>query len=56
MSPFESSLSNDSTSFYAQIDKMTVATLKAFLKSRGMPVGGKKGDLVSRIKQALQDG
>ncbi|CAN0423790.1 unnamed protein product [Laminaria digitata] len=31
-------------------------TLKSFLKSRDLPVGGKKGDIVQRIKQALQEG
>eukprot|EP00752_Nemacystus_decipiens_P005093 g4622.t1 len=36
-----------------QIDHFTVPTLKSFLKSRHMSVSGKKGDLVSRIEQAL---
>ena len=31
-------------------------TLKSFLKSRQMSVAGKKGDLVSRVQQALQSG
>ncbi|CAM9571952.1 unnamed protein product, partial [Ectocarpus sp. 12 AP-2014] len=36
------------------IDRFTVPTLKTFLKSRGMSATGKKGDLVARVRQALQ--
>ncbi|CAN0246272.1 unnamed protein product [Ascophyllum nodosum] len=37
-----------------QIGTFTLPTLKGFLKSRGLAVGGKKSDLVDRVSLALQ--
>ncbi|HJN55740.1 MAG TPA: SAP domain-containing protein, partial [Candidatus Poseidoniales archaeon] len=37
-------------------DEMTVAELKALLKERGLPVSGKKADLIERLSEApVQD-
>jgi len=33
-------------------DKYNVAELKAMLKEKGLPVGGKKADLVARLEEA----
>lgn len=38
-----------------QVESFTLPMLKGFLKSRGLAVGGKKGDLVHRVKHALQE-
>jgi len=35
------------------IAKQTVPALKAFLRARGLPVGGKKAELVERAEEAL---
>jgi len=37
-----------------EVPKQTVPSLKAFLKSRGLPVSGKKADLVDRALGALE--
>jgi hypothetical protein len=37
-----------------ELSKQTVPNLKAFLKSKGLPVGGKKADIVDRVAGALQ--
>ena len=33
-------------------DKYNVAELKAMLKEKGLPVGGKKADLIARLEEA----
>ena len=37
------------------VAKQTVPNLKAFLKSKGLPVGGKKADLVERALSVLSE-
>ena len=36
-----------------ELVRQTMPNLKAFLKSKGLPVGGKKADLVDRAERAL---
>jgi hypothetical protein len=38
------------------LGKLTIPELKAYLKSLRLPVGGNKGDLEERARQALQLG
>ena len=40
--------------FHTPLSSQQVDTLKAFLKSRGLPVGGKKQELVDRVLEALE--
>ena len=36
-------------------DKMTVAELKELLKEAGLPVSGKKADLIARLQDGAED-
>ena len=36
-------------------EDMTVAELKALLKEQGLPVSGKKADLIERLSQSAQE-
>jgi hypothetical protein len=36
------------------VGKQTVETLKGFCRDKGLALGGKKGDLVARVLEALE--
>ncbi len=38
-----------------EYEKMTVAELKELLREQGLPVSGKKADLISRLSQAVEE-
>jgi hypothetical protein len=37
-----------------RLESFTIPTLKEFCKANGLPVGGKKGDLVARVHDWLE--
>lgn len=45
-------ISNNSTDSHAGVQRLTVPELKAMLRERGLPVGGRKADLVQRLEMA----